>query len=174
MAKQLTSCEDICWTTRPPLMEPSMRGTSSRPFYSLFFSLWPCLNYGADIKSQLRFGASKTYLAIAQLLQYNCYASYKEGAETHIHSKDRYTPFPVYMGMSVYTNTRKSKLVDRVLDMSAHLGDATVSKYVEDGVVVAPVLRKGLFTTSAMDNIDHNPTATRMWGETQGEAGKTS
>ena len=29
-----------------------------------------------------------------------------------------------------------------------------------DGVVCPPILRKGLFTTSAMDNIDHNPTAT--------------
>ncbi|KAJ8406047.1 hypothetical protein AAFF_G00309350 [Aldrovandia affinis] len=74
--------------------------------------------------------------------------------------------------MSVYTKTRKRKLVemlnehgisisyDRVLEISAQLGDATVSKYVEDGVVCPPVLRKGLFTTSAMDNIDHNPTAT--------------
>ena len=49
---------------------------------------------------------------------------------------------------------------DRVLEISAQLGDATVSKYVEDGVVCPPVLRKGLFTTSAMDNIDHNHTAT--------------
>ena len=49
---------------------------------------------------------------------------------------------------------------DRVLEISAQLGDATVSKYVEDGVVCPPVLRKGLFTTSAVDNIDHNPTAT--------------
>lgn len=130
------------------------------------------LEHRADIKSQLRFGASKTDLAIAQLLQYNCYARYKEGAATHRHSKDRETPFPVYMGMSVYTKTRKRKLVemlnehgisisyDRVLEISAQLGDATVSKYVKDGVVCPPVLRKGLFTTSAMDNIDHNPTAT--------------
>ena len=44
--------------------------------------------------------------------------------------------------------------------MSAQLGDATVNKYVEDGVVCPSVLRKGLFITSAMDNIDHVPTAT--------------
>ncbi len=41
------------------------------------------IEHGADIKSQLRFGASKTDLAMAQLLQYNCYARYKEGAATH-------------------------------------------------------------------------------------------
>ena len=58
---------------------------------------------------------------------------------------------------------------DMVLEISAQLGDTTVSKYVEDGVVCAPVLRKGLFTTSAMDKIDHNPTAARTRGETQGD-----
>ena len=130
------------------------------------------VEHGADIKSQLRFGASKTDLAIAQLLQYNCYARYKEGAATHRHSKDRETPFPVYMGMSVHAKTRKRTLVemlhehgisisyDRVLEISAQLGEATLSKDVKDGVVCPPILRRGLFTTAAMDNIDHNPTAT--------------
>ena len=76
------------------------------------------------------------------------------------------------MEMSVYTKTRKRTLVeilnehgisisyDRALEISAQLGDATVTKYVEDGVVCPPVLRKSLFTTSAIDIIDHNPTAT--------------
>lgn len=130
------------------------------------------VEHGADIKSQLRFGVSKTDLTIAQLLQYNCYARYKEGAATHRHSKDRETPFPVYMGMSIYAKTRKRTIVemlhehgvsisyDRVLEISAQLGDATVNKYVNDGVVCPPGLRRGLFTTAAMDNIDHNPTAT--------------
>ena len=43
------------------------------------------IEHGADIKSQLRFDVSKTDLVIAQLLQYNCYAKYKEGAATHRH-----------------------------------------------------------------------------------------
>jgi hypothetical protein len=49
---------------------------------------------------------------------------------------------------------------DMMLEISAQLGDAAVSQYIEDGVVCPPVMRKGLFTTSAMDNIDHSPTAT--------------
>ena len=44
------------------------------------------IEHGADIKSQLRFDVSKTDLVIAQLLRYNCYAKYKEGAATHRHS----------------------------------------------------------------------------------------
>ena len=130
------------------------------------------IEHGADIKSQLRLVASKSDLAMAQLLQYNCYARYKEGAATHKQSKARETSFPLYMGMSVFAKTRKKQLVemlhdhdisisyDRVLEDSAQLRDAAVAKYVEDGVVCPPDLRRGLFTTAAMDNIDHNSTAT--------------
>jgi hypothetical protein len=60
------------------------------------------LEHGADIKSQLRFGASKTDLAIAQLIQYNCYSKYKEGSVTQKHASDREIPFPVYLEMFVY------------------------------------------------------------------------
>ena len=125
-------------------------------------------------KSQLRSGATTTDLAMAQLLQYNCFAKYKEGAATHRHSRDRETPFPVYIRMSVHATTRKRHLVemlhdhglsipyDRVLDISALLGDAAVARYVEEGVVCPPKLRKGLFSTYAMDNIDHNPSSTTV------------
>lgn len=119
------------------------------------------IEHGANIKSQLTFGASKTDLAMAQLLQYNCYSRYREGAAPQRHSKDRETPFPIYIGLSMYSKTRKRQLVemlhdngicisyDRVLEISAKLGDAVVTQYVEDGVVCPPILRKGLFTTSA-------------------------
>ena len=110
-------------------------------------------------------------LASAQLLQYNCFSWYKAGAAVHRHSKDRETPFPVHIGKSVFAKTRKRSLVgmlhehgmsisyDRLLEISAQLGDATVSKFVEEGVVCL-VLRKGLFTTAVMENIDNNPSAT--------------
>ena len=114
------------------------------------------IEHGADIQSQLRFGASTTDLALAQLLQYNCLAKAKEGAASQRHSKERETPFPLYIGLSVYAKTRKRHLVellhnngisilyDRVLEISAQLGDAVVSRYVEEGVVCPPQLRKGL------------------------------
>ena len=88
------------------------------------------IEHGVDIKSQLRFGASKIDSAMAQLLQYNCYSRYKEGASTYRHSKEREPPF----GMSVYAKTRKKVLVEllhdhelsvsyeRVLEISAQLG----------------------------------------------------
>jgi len=105
---------------------------------------------------------------VAQLLQYNCYAKYKKEAASNSHSKNREIPFAVFLWMSVYAKTRKRLLVEmlhehglnipygRVLEFSAQLGDAAVSKYMEEGVVI----RKGLFTTAAMDSIDYNPSAT--------------
>ena len=47
----------------------------------------------------------------------------------------------------------------RVLEISAQLGEAAVSKYVEDELVCPTFLRRRLFITAAMDNIDDNPTA---------------
>ena len=130
------------------------------------------IEHGADIKSQLQHKALKSDLALSHLLQYNCFAKYREGSKVHRHSKDRETPFAVYIGMHIFAKTRKRQLIDmlhanglsisydRVLEISAQLGEAVVAQYVEDGVVCPPVLRKKLFTTSAVDNIDHNPTAT--------------
>ena len=58
------------------------------------------------------------------------------------------------IGMSIFAKTRKRHLIemlhdngisisyDRVLEISAQLGDAVVKKYVQDGVVCPPTLRK--------------------------------
>jgi len=35
-----------------------------------------------------------------------------------------------------------------------------VHQYIEEGVVYSPILMKYLFILAAVDNIDHNPTAT--------------
>ena len=131
------------------------------------------IEHGVDIKSHLNNSVFKSDIAIEQLLQYNCYNKCTYGATTHRHSKDRPNPFAVYIGMTVCWKTQKRQLIDMihengisisydmtVLDVSALLGESVVNQYVADGVECPPSLRKGLFTTSAMDNIEHNPTAT--------------
>ena len=49
---------------------------------------------------------------------------------------------------------------DRVLEISTQLGESVLCQFMEDGIVCPAILQKGLFTTSAVDNIDHNPSAT--------------
>ena len=41
----------------------------------------------------------------------------------------------------------------RVLEISAQLGEAVVAQYVKDGEVCPPVLKKNLFTTSAVETL---------------------
>lgn len=130
------------------------------------------VEHGANIKSQLSSSARKSDLAMAQLLQFNCSDRVKEGASVHRHSKKRETPLAVYIGLSIYSKTRKRQLIellhdngmcisyDRVLEITSQLGEAVVNQYVEEGVVCSPILMKNLFTLAAVDNIDHNPTAT--------------
>ena len=40
------------------------------------------------------------------------------------------------------------------------MGEALLERYLEEGLVCLSVLRKGLLTTAAIDNIDHNPSST--------------
>ncbi|KAK6167165.1 hypothetical protein SNE40_021260 [Patella caerulea] len=70
------------------------------------------VEHGADIKSQLKNGASKSDFAVSQLLQYNCFAKYKEVTDVHRHSKDREPHFAVYMGMYVFAKTRKRQIIE--------------------------------------------------------------
>ena len=106
-------------------------------------------------------------------LQYNCHKKApKDASSTQRHSLDRETPFAVYVGLLIFAKTRKRQLIDalfqygicisydRVLEISTQLGEAVVQRYIDEGVVCPPAMREGIFTTSAVDNIDHNPSST--------------
>ena len=89
------------------------------------------------------------------------------------HFKDREPAFPVFMGLSVHSKTRKKEIVntvfehglsisyDRVLEISTQLGKAIVKRYIDIGLVCPPQLRLGVFTVSAVDNCEHNPSTAK-------------
>ena len=52
--------------------------------------------------------------------------------------------------------------------MSADLGNSVITHYESVGSVCHPNLKLGVFTTSAVDNIDHNPSATSSKGSFHG------
>ena len=131
------------------------------------------IEHGPDIQSQIENEATSSDLAISQIIQYNCHQSKKRRASTiKYHSKDRETPFVIYVGLLLFVKTRKRQLIDtlhqygicisydRVLEISSQMGTALVKRFTEEGVVCPSVLQKGLFTTAALDNIDHNPSST--------------
>ena len=44
--------------------------------------------------------------------------------------------------------------------MSTEITNSVIERYEREGVVCLPKLRGELFTTAAVDNIDHNPSST--------------
>jgi len=72
----------------------------------------------------------------------------------------------------IHAITRKKNLIDelfnlglcisydRVLSLSAEMGNRVCQLYHMEKVVCPPTLKQGVFTSSAVDNVDHNPSAT--------------
>ena len=131
------------------------------------------IEHSPDIETQIESETTKSDLAISQLLHYNCQQSPKKrNTMLQKHSKSRETTFVFYVGLLLFAKTRKRQLIDvlhqygicisydRVLEISSQMGEALVERYLEEGLVCPPVLRKGLLTTAAIDNIDHNPAST--------------
>jgi len=48
---------------------------------------------------------------------------------------------------------------DRLLQITADMANSICSRFEADQIVCPPKMRHGLFTTGAVDNIDHNPTS---------------
>ena len=137
-------------------------------------SLVNMILYGPSIQTQASsYAKFQAGLSIAQLLQYNSFVRRREGdVKQERHNKTRETPLPIYTGLVVHAKTRSRDLVeklhelglsisyDRVLAISTELGNSVCHQYHQEDVVCPPSLRKGLFTTAAVDNIDHNPSST--------------
>ncbi len=117
---------------------------------------------------------SQPVLTISQLLRHNSLVRSQKNrvSSTVKHSRERETPVPIYLGVMLHTKTHKRELVDimyqlglsisysRVLDISTELGNKICHHYHVANAVCPPELKSGLFTTAAVDNIDHNPSST--------------
>ncbi|KAL9982820.1 hypothetical protein ACROYT_G004928 [Oculina patagonica] len=89
-------------------------------------------------------------------------------------------PLPLFLGALVHSRTRSKDLVDtlyrlglsvsyeRVLGLSADLGNYAISHFETVGTVCPSTLSIGVFTTSAVEKIDHDPTATSAHGSFHG------
>ncbi len=113
-------------------------------------------------------------LSIAQLLKFNSTRQKRDSTSSaHArHSTVQETPVPRYIGFMLHAHSRKRKLIDRfnhldlsisydrVLRLSAQMGNRVCELYQRERVVCPPTLRGHVFTTAAMDNIDYNPSST--------------
>lgn len=110
-------------------------------------------------------------LFMADLLAYHAIQYVKRG-DTRRHKKHMETSAPVYLAAKLYAETRKKSLINctyslgmcisyqRLQSIITAKANSVCEMYHSDGVVCPPKMCKGLFTTAAVDNIDHNPSST--------------
>lgn len=96
------------------------------------------------------------------------------------YSKTKESPLSIYIGALIHAKTKKKDLVDKlyklgisipylqVLELSTTLGNDVLSQYDQDRVVCPLSLKKKVFTTAALDNIDHNPSSMTAEGSFHG------
>ena len=98
-----------CWL--PSLLLRGHCQENSVP--SSLVSLVKMISYGPNIESHLENPSSQAALTVAQLLQFNCYFRRREtNSNCDRHSKNRETPVPLYVGLTVHAQTAKRELVD--------------------------------------------------------------
>ena len=121
-------------------------------------------------------GTTPAALSPAQLLKFNS-IKHRRKQSTHEsisvrHSIAQETPVSTYVGLMLHGHTRKKELVDRlyrlglsisydhVLCLSAQMGNRVCEQFHNEHVVCPPRLCGRVFTTSAIDNIEYNPSST--------------
>ena len=110
-------------------------------------------------------------LTIGQLIRFNTLVRTRDSSTSMYHTKDREPPIAIYLSELIHSKTRNLEMVekgahlglciskDRLFQISTSLGNSAINTFERDGVVVPLFLEFGLFCTTALDNIDHNPTS---------------
>jgi hypothetical protein len=82
--------------------------------------------------------------------------------------RERETPFPLYVGFKLHVNDRQkgnintfhalgmSVSYDRVMGERRNFAKAVSKRWAEDRVVVPTNIKRGMFVTSAVDNLDES------------------
>ena len=121
-------------------------------------------------------------LTLAQLIYFKTKRKCSSSVNTSWQSREREPPLPLYIGLKVHTLTRGRDLVNcfyklclsvsynHVIELKALLAGAVCKQFEQQDLVCPFSLRRGLFTVGALDNIDHNPSATTAQGAFHGTA----
>ena len=120
-------------------------------------------------------------LTISQLIVFNC-TSRERKAWGPNHTRENECPVLINTSLKIHGFTRDKSLLDaffklalwisydRLLLVSSDIANKVIARYESNDVVCPSKLRKGLFTTAAVDNIDHNPSSTSAQDSFHGTA----
>ena len=140
---------------------------------------------GPSIENQSDSMCTQSAVSVSQLIAFNTVKNTRR--QSHPAARSRHnvsleTPLPLYIAMKIHAETRKRELIDaffslglcvsydRMLQVSAALGNRVCNMYELNRGPCPPTMKKGLFTTAAVDNIDHNPSSTSARGSFHGTA----
>ncbi|XP_038062580.1 uncharacterized protein LOC119733071 [Patiria miniata] len=156
------------------------RGSQQNSVPPSLLALVRMIQEGPNIEQQSKLASGNSSrtpsaLSISQLLMFNSVRrAPKPQEKTDVnlrHRRERETPLTLYIALKLHGETRKRNLVDtfyslgmcvsydRLLQLSSDLANGVCKQFEADNVVCPPKMRHGLFTTAAVDNIDHNPSS---------------
>ena len=114
----------------------------------------------------------KVSVNLFQLIRFNSVKQkIREGTQKFRHSKNNKPPLPVLIGLMVYARTGKRKLVDQlaaesisisydhVMNLRRVISNQVSMEYQSNSLVCPVCLKKNVFTTAAIDNLDHSPSS---------------
>ena len=116
--------------------------------------------------------SNQACMSVAHLLMFNSISRDRNPSSGSRHTREKECPLPIYVALKIHGATRGRSLIDamfgmglcisydRLLALSTDIANSVCTQFENDGVVCPPKLRGGLFTTAAVDNIDHNPSST--------------
>ena len=128
--------------------------------------------YNIDNGSPVSSAEQTAACSIAQLIRFNSVKRMQPNRPEHTrHHVSHETHLPVYVGLMLHNSTRKKSLVDRmnslglsisydrVQEIKSTVTNALCDTYRSMGDVVPVTLTKHVFTTAAINNIDHNTSS---------------
>ena len=125
-----------------------------------------------NISSESSHATNQAALSLAQLIKFNSIK--RKPRETTIrprHTLSQETPLPVYLGLKIHSKTRIKGLIEklaalalsisynRVSEIQEQLIKQEIKRFDEMGLVCPKNLKPNIFTTAAINNIDHNSTS---------------
>lgn len=131
------------------------------------------LMYGKIVQNNLNpVAAVKT---VCEIITYNTKKNVRSGDQSPAyqrHKNTRNSELLVYVAMKIWSETRNKNIIDQLASLGLCISYSKLSEYKKkiantacmqyhkDNVVCPLQLPRGLFTTAAIDNIDHNTSST--------------
>lgn len=124
---------------------------------------------GLDIKAEKKKN-SQMCSTVCEMLIFNS-KKWPSRAKSTVTRHSLETPLPLYIGLKIHNSTRSKVLIEqmyklglsvsyyRVIEVEEELSASLCQRFDLDGVVVPSILKKGIFTAAALDNLDHNPSS---------------